>query len=293
MVPTGLMPCSVSRSFSAPLFFSTFSSSVRSDCVDQRVTSIWTTPAPLPRLLLTIATAVNRSFWPSVCECSATSPASSTTISRDNSRVPVMVPSSAHVPKKGAAIKSAVAMTMTQAPVAVAEPTRISSIDIVRGAVLMLMAMVHVGVYSVLPAGGPTAEIFSTRWVTPFCAPAFIFLAGTSAFMSARRHDDVSRFLMTRGLWLMLLELTVVRVAWTFDLEFMRYNLAGVIWVIGWCMVLLALLVRLPLKAVAAFGLVVMAGHNVLDSFPALAPGLAESELSGLWNILYLGFSAG
>ena len=121
----------------------------------------------------------------------------------------------------------------------VAEPARISSIDIVRGAVMVLMAIDHVRVYSGLPAGGPTAGIFFTRWVTHFCAPAFIFLAGTSAFMYARRHPDVSRFLVTRGLWLVLLELTLLRVAWTFNVEFGGYNMAGVIWVIGWCMVAL------------------------------------------------------
>ena len=174
-------------------------------------------------------------------------------------------------------------MTTTQVPVAVAEPTRISSIDIVRGAVMVLMAIDHVRVYSGLPAGGPTAGIFFTRWVTHFCAPAFIFLAGTSAFMYAQRHGDVRRFLLTRGLWLVLLELTVLRVAWTFNFEFMRYDLAGVIWVIGWCMVLLALLVRLPLTVIASFGLVVIAGHNLLDPFlPTLVPTLAESGLSGL-----------
>ena len=185
-------------------------------------------------------------------------------------------------------------MTTTHAQVAVAEPTRISSIDIVRGAVMVLMAIDHVRVYSGLPAGGPTAGIFFTRWITHFCAPVFIFLAGTSAFMYAQRHGDVRRFLLTRGLWLILLELTVLRVAWTFNLEFMRYSLAGVIWVIGWCMVLLALLLRLPLKFIASFGLVVIAGHNLLDPFlPTVVPGLAESARSGLWKILYLGFSAG
>jgi uncharacterized membrane protein len=185
-------------------------------------------------------------------------------------------------------------MSTTQVPVAVAEPTRISSIDIIRGAVMVLMAIDHVRVYSGLPAGGPTAAIFFTRWITHFCAPAFIFLAGTSAFMYAQRHGDVRRFLLTRGLWLVLLELTVLRVAWTFNLEFMRYNLAGVIWVIGWCMVLLALLLRLPLTFIASFGLVVITGHDLLDPFlPTLAPTLAESGLSGLWKILYLGFSAG
>jgi uncharacterized membrane protein len=175
----------------------------------------------------------------------------------------------------------------------VVEPARISSIDIVRGAVMVLMAIDHVRVYSGLPAGGPTAGIFFTRWVTHFCAPAFIFLAGTSAFMYARRHPDVSRFLATRGLWLVLLELTILRVAWTFNVQFGGYNMAGVIWVIGWCMVALALLARLPLAVIGAFGVVIIAGHNVLDLVPGLGSTLGEGSLSGLWKILYLGFSAG
>jgi uncharacterized membrane protein len=165
--------------------------------------------------------------------------------------------------------------------------------DIVRGAVMVLMAIDHVRVYSGLPAGGSTAGIFFTRWVTHFCAPAFIFLAGTSAFMYARRHPDVSRLLVTRGLWLILLELTILRVAWTFNLEFGGYNMAGVIWVIGWCMLALSLLVRLPLGAIASFGLVIIAGHNVFDLIPGAGSALAESRLSGLWKMLYLGFSAG
>ena len=176
---------------------------------------------------------------------------------------------------------------------AVAESARISSIDIVRGAVMVLMAIDHVRVYSGLPAGGPTAGIFFTRWVTHFCAPAFIFLAGSSAFMYARRHPDASRFLATRGLWLILLELTVLRVAWTFNAEFGGYNMAGVIWVIGWCMVALAVLVRLPTAGVATVGLVIIAGHNVFDLIQDAGSTLAESSLSGLWKILYLGFSAG
>lgn len=175
----------------------------------------------------------------------------------------------------------------------VAESARISSVDIVRGAVMVLMAIDHVRVYSGLPAGGPTAGIFFTRWVTHFCAPAFIFLAGASAFMYARRHPDVSRFLVTRGLWLVLLELTMLRVAWTFNVEFGGYNMAGVIWVIGWCMVALALLARLPLATTGAFGVLIIAGHNVFDLVPGLGPTLGESSLSGLWKILYLGFSAG
>ena len=95
-----------------------------------------------------------------------------------------------------------------------------ASIDIIRGAVMVLMAIDHVRVYSGLPAGGPTAGIFFTRWVTHFCAPAFVFLAGTSAFLYGQRHGDLPRFLLTRGIWLVLLELTVIRVTWTFNFEF-------------------------------------------------------------------------
>jgi uncharacterized membrane protein len=155
------------------------------------------------------------------------------------------------------------------------------------------MAIDHVRVYSGLPAGGPTPGIFFTRWVTHFCAPAFIFLAGTSAFMYARRHADISRFLAVRGLWLIVLELTILRVAWTFNVAFSGYNMAGVIWVIGCCMIALALLVRMPIFAIAAFGVIVMAGHNLFDLIPGLGQTLAESSLSGLWKLLYLGFSAG
>ena len=181
----------------------------------------------------------------------------------------------------------------TTVRIAVAEPARISSIDIVRGAVMVLMAIDHVRVYSGLPAGGPTAGIFFTRWVTHFCAPAFIFLAGTSAYMYAQRHRDLTRLLVTRGLWLILLELTILRVAWTFNLEFTTYNMAGVIWVIGWCMIALALLAHLPLKAVAAFGVIVIAGHNVIDLIPTLSATLMQSSFSGLWKIVYFGFAAG
>jgi len=91
--------------------------------------------------------------------------------------------------------------------------TRVASIDLIRGAVMVLMAIDHVRVYSGLPAGGPTAGIFFTRWITHFVAPAFIFLAGTSAFFYGRKHPDLSRFLLIRGIWLVLLELSVIRVA--------------------------------------------------------------------------------
>src|SRR5947199_7652832 len=130
----------------------------------------------------------------------------------------------------------------------VASQSRVASIDLIRGVVMVLMAIDHVRVYSGLPAGGPTAGIFFTRWVTHFVAPAFIFLAGTSAFFYGRKHTDLSRFLFIRGVWLVLLELTVIRVAWTFNLDFAHYLLAGVFWVIGLCMSLMAALVRLLVR---------------------------------------------
>jgi len=176
-----------------------------------------------------------------------------------------------------------------------ARATRIASIDIIRGAVMILMAIDHVRVYSGLPAGGPTPGIFFTRWITHFCAPAFIFLAGTSAFFYGRKHQDLSRFLLTRGLWLVLLELMVLRVAWTFNFDFAHYEMAGVIWVIGWCMIILAGLVRLPFGVVSTLGIVIIAGHNLLDSYvyPTLIPTLSNSFGSVLWKIFYVGFYAG
>jgi len=184
----------------------------------------------------------------------------------------------------------------TRGPATAAPATgaRIASIDLIRGAVMILMAIDHVRVFAGLPAGGPTAGIFYTRWITHFCAPAFVFLAGTSAFLYGRRHGDLPRHLLVRGAWLVLLELTFVRVAWTFNLDFMHYELAGVIWVIGWCMILLAGLVRLPPGATGAVGVVIIAGHNLTDPYLGdLIPALGDGRLGGLWKILYLGFFAG
>ena len=135
--------------------------------------------------------------------------------------------------------------------------TRLPSLDIVRGIVMVLMAVDHVRVYSGQPAGGPTAGIFFTRWITNFSAPGFVFFAGTGAYLYGRRVRDtatLARFLATRGLWLVLLELTVLRVAWTFNFDFSHYMLAGVLWMIGWCMVLMAGIVYLPVTATAASG---------------------------------------
>ena len=187
---------------------------------------------------------------------------------------------------------SAPAPTGVAAPAAAA--ARVASVDLIRGAVMILMAIDHVRVFSGLPAGGPTPGIFFTRWVTHFCAPAFVFLAGTSAFFYGRRHPDLSRFLLVRGAWLVVLELTLLRIAWTFNVDFAHYEMAGVIWAIGWCMILLAGLVRLPLGVVGAIGVVIIAAHNLLDPhLGALVPTLGNDLRGGLWKVLYVGFFAG
>ena len=177
---------------------------------------------------------------------------------------------------------------------AAASGTRIVSIDIIRGAVMILMAIDHVRVFSGVPAGGPTYGVFFTRWITHFCAPTFIFLAGTSIFFYARKHADVSRFLVIRGLWLILLELTVLRLAWTFNFDFAHYEMAGVLWAIGCCMILMAVLVKLPLPVTGIIGVIIIAGHNLVDPrFWQIVKGLDASRFSGLWKILYVGFYAG
>jgi uncharacterized membrane protein len=171
--------------------------------------------------------------------------------------------------------------------------SRVGSIDVIRGATMVLMAIDHVRVFSGLPSGGPTAGIFFTRWVTHFCAPAFFFLAGTSAFLYGRHHADLGRFLLTRGLFLVLLELTVIRFAWTFNVDYPHYALAGVIWALGWCMVLMSVFVRLTVPTVGWIGLGIVFGHNLLDHAPGLTSALAQGPFAGLWKVVYLGFFQG
>jgi uncharacterized membrane protein len=158
---------------------------------------------------------------------------------------------------------------------------------VIRGAVMVLMAIDHVRVYAGVPAGGPDPAVFFTRWVTHFCAPAFVFLAGTSAFLQAAksgRPGATAGRLVVRGAWLILLELTVLRLAWTFNLRFDEYLLAGVIWMLGWCFIGLAALIRLPLTAIVAIGLAMVFGHNLVD---LVAPG--GDDASWWAQILYRG----
>jgi uncharacterized membrane protein len=174
---------------------------------------------------------------------------------------------------------------------AVASP-RIASIDVVRGLVMVLMAIDHVRVYSGQPAGGPTPGIFFTRWITHFVAPAFVFFAGTGAFLHGQKLADrgkLARFLVSRGLWLVLLELTFLRFAWTFNFDYAHYSLAGVIWMLGWCMVLLAGIIYLPMWAIAAFGCVTIVAHPILYPIMGAINAPDGSFLDALFKVLYLG----
>jgi uncharacterized membrane protein len=164
--------------------------------------------------------------------------------------------------------------------------SRIASLDIARGAVMVLMAIDHVRVFAGVPTNGPPA-VFFTRWVTHFCAPAFIFLAGTAAFLYGQKIESraaLAKFLLVRGLWLVLLELTVLRFGWTFNFDYAHFTFAGVIWAIGWCMVILAALVFLPTKVVAAIGGFIIVGHN---AFGGLIGG--GENPSPIQSILYGG----
>jgi uncharacterized membrane protein len=165
------------------------------------------------------------------------------------------------------------------------EATRIRSLDIARGVVMILMAIDHVRVYSGVPAGGPSPGVFFTRWVTHFAAPAFVLLAGTGAFLHGARLGDrraLGKYLAIRGALLILLELTVLREAWTFNVDFASYNLAGVIWMLGWCMILMAALVQLPAAAVGIVGVLLVVGQN---AFTAIGQALP----SAIGKFLYLG----
>ncbi len=167
---------------------------------------------------------------------------------------------------------------------------RIASVDFVRGIVMILMAIDHVRVYAGVPAGGPSPGVFFTRWITHFVAPGFVFLAGTAAYLHGQKLGDrvaLSKFLVIRGAWLVLLELTVIRVAWTFNVDFAHYMIAGVIWMLGWCMILLAALIWLPIRAIAAIGIAIIALHNLTNFFAF------EGEPNALLKILYFGGGIG
>jgi uncharacterized membrane protein len=169
-----------------------------------------------------------------------------------------------------------------------AKAARLVSVDILRGLAMVLMALDHVRDFMTYQRSAPedvahtTAALFFTRFVTHFCAPVFAFLAGTGAFLSTSRGKsvkDVSRFFLTRGLWLLLLEFTVVGFAW----GFVPWAHGGVIWCLGWSMITMSLIVRLRLRWIAVFGVSMIATHNLLDG---VSPAWFGS-FSWLWILLH------
>lgn len=167
---------------------------------------------------------------------------------------------------------------------------------------MVIMALDHVRdfihrgamVYSPTDLSKASAFLFLTRWITHVCAPTFMLTAGLGAYLwwhRGRTRGELSRFLLTRGLWLILLELTVMRLAYNFNYSFQYPVLLLVLWVLGACMIALAGLAWLPLPALTALSLLLIAGHNLFDPITAASLGRGAA----LWNLLHQpgGFSIG
>lgn len=174
--------------------------------------------------------------------------------------------------------------------------TRIESIDILRGVVMVIMALDHTRDYFHVSNSALTAAIsptdmatttpflFFTRFITHYCAPVFVFLAGTSAFLygSKKTKPELFKFLISRGIWLIALEIIINNLFWQFDLH---YNLIvlQVIWAIGLSMVFLAFLIYLPKKLLLVVGFLLIVGHNLLDNIVMQGNSLK----SIVWYVLH------
>jgi uncharacterized membrane protein len=163
---------------------------------------------------------------------------------------------------------------------------RLESVDLLRGVVMILMALDHTRDFLGVPGISPTdpaqttIPLFLTRWITHFCAPVFFLLTGTGAYLSLRRKSkrQLSQFLFARGLWLIFLELTLFRcLGFQFNFDY-NMTLLNVLWALGWAMIALSALVHLPVWLTTALGLVMIAGHNVFDSIQSSNP---------IWSILH------
>jgi uncharacterized membrane protein len=178
---------------------------------------------------------------------------------------------------------------MTSQP---ARPPRAEAIDLLRGIVMVLMVLDHARDFfwgfrfRATDLARTTVPLFFTRWFTHFCAPTFVLLAGLGAYFYGQRHGRaaVTRYLLIRGLWLVLLEITVIRLCWIPDFGY-HITVLQVIWVLGWSMIALAALHRLPPAALIAVGAALVAGHNLLDGLDHQKLG----ALDPLWTILHRG----
>jgi uncharacterized membrane protein len=174
------------------------------------------------------------------------------------------------------------------APASTALSSRIISLDIFRGFIMVIMALDHTrDFFTNVPFEPETLTqtwpaLFFTRWITHFCAPMFFLLAGTGAYLYGHRRTtgELTRFLWTRGLWLIALEFTVVGTAWSFQIPF---GFFGVIWALGASMVLMAAIVRLPTRWIAGLSAAMIVFHDLLDSVRPVQFG----SLAWLWSILH------
>jgi uncharacterized membrane protein len=169
---------------------------------------------------------------------------------------------------------------------------RVLSIDLLRGTVMIIMALDHVRdyfhsdafLYSPTDLSRTSVSVFFTRWITHFCAPAFVFLAGVSACLYGytRGRRALSIFLLTRGIWLVFAELFIITLFWTFNPSYPVLNFQ-VIWAIGVSMIALSLLVRLDRRIILAVGIILVAGHNLLDTIHVSGKGIPAF----LWAALH------
>ena len=168
--------------------------------------------------------------------------------------------------------------------------TRIEAIDLVRGLIIILMALDHTRDFFGDLASQPTnlatttTALFFTRWITHICAPVFFLLTGTSAYLMLRRMSrrELARFLLTRGAWLIFIELTVIRFALQFNIDY-HVTIITVLWGLGWAMIMLAGLIFLPTWAISAIGVIMVAAHNALDAIEPATFGV----LAPIWSILH------
>lgn len=175
-------------------------------------------------------------------------------------------------------------------------PKRIESIDIIRGLAMVIMALDHVRDYFHISANTDdplnlattSPALYFTRWITHFCAPIFVFLSGTSIYLQSLRKTkkELGIFLLKRGLWLIIAEWTIIAFAWTFNTNFNILPLQ-VIWAIGISMFILGLLIlaRLSYSLILVMGILIVAGHNLLD-IPESKPGF---EAGFWWDLLHHG----
>jgi uncharacterized membrane protein len=156
--------------------------------------------------------------------------------------------------------------------------SRIDSIDLVRGLVMVIMALDHTREYMHLTSvvqnptdlSVTTPAIFLTRWITHLCAPIFVFLSGTSAFLSLKKHGNIFKsrnFLLSRGIWLLILEFTLVNFALWFDIMF-RTIIFEVIAAIGFGFIILSLLLKVSPRITGLLGICIIAGHGLLQYIP-------------------------